>query len=143
MWNKITCFCFLARIGDKPLLLTSGRLRPSSGVFARLKKKSHFWPMVLNVLGYQFHLLCNVVILLMPVVITKDLPISPRFSPHKLLSRCKFSTLTTRQPVTMVEFDLTTLSRFPFLSTITLQYYGKPDQKSCFDNNRTHGIRTN
>ena len=35
-------------------------------------------------------------------MVTKDLPISPRFTPYKFLSRCKFSTLTTRQP--MVEF---------------------------------------
>ena len=34
---------------------------------------------------------------------TKDLPTSPRFTPpYKFLSRCKFSTPTTRQP--MVEF---------------------------------------
>ena len=35
-------------------------------------------------------------------VVTKDLPISPRFSPDDFFSRCKFSTLTSRQ--TMVEF---------------------------------------
>ena len=40
-------------------------------------------------------------ITILPVV-TKDLPISPRFTPYDFLSRCKFSTLTTRQP--MVEF---------------------------------------
>ena len=27
-------------------------------------------------------------------VVTKDLPISPRFTPYNFLSRCKFSTLT-------------------------------------------------
>ena len=37
-------------------------------------------------------------------VVTKDLPISPRFTPYDFLSRCKFSTLTTCQP--MVEFYL-------------------------------------
>ena len=37
-------------------------------------------------------------------VVTKDLPISPRFTPYNFLSRCKFSTLTTRQP--MVEFSI-------------------------------------
>ena len=42
----------------------------------------------LNVLGYQSHLHCNVAIL--PVV-TKDLPISPRFSPSEFFSRCKDS----------------------------------------------------
>ena len=31
-----------------------------------------------------------------PPVDTKDLPIFPRFTPHELLSRCKFSTRTTR-----------------------------------------------
>ena len=37
--------------------------------------------------------------------------ISPRFTPYNFLSRCKFSTLTTRQP--MVEFYLLTFPRFP------------------------------
>ena len=40
----------------------------------------------------------NLVITILPVV-TKDLPISPRFTPYDFLSRCKFSTLTTRQPM--------------------------------------------
>ena len=44
-------------------------------------------------------------------VVTKDLPISPRFTPYESLSRCEFSTLTTRQP--MIEFYLLTFSRFP------------------------------
>ena len=43
----------------------------------------------------------DLIITILPVV-TKDLPISPRFTPYNFLSRCKFSTLTTRQP--MVEF---------------------------------------
>ena len=46
----------------------------------------------LNVLGYQSYLLCNVAML---SVVSKDLPISPRFSPYDVLSRFKFSTLTT------------------------------------------------
>ena len=53
----------------------------------------------------------NVAILL---VDTKDLsPLSPvHFTPYKFLSRCKFSTLTPRQP--MVEFYLVSIfSRFP------------------------------
>ena len=50
------------------------------------------------------------IITILPVV-TKDLPISPRFTPYDFLSRCKFSTLTTRQP--MVEFYLLTFPRFP------------------------------
>ena len=48
---------------------------------------------------------CYVAIL--PVV-TKDIPISPRFSPSDFLSRCKFSTLTIRQP--MVVFYMLTFS---------------------------------
>ena len=38
-------------------------------------------------------------------VVTKDLPISPRFPPYNFVWRCKFSTLTSRQA--MVEFLLT------------------------------------
>ena len=45
----------------------------------------------------------DLIITILPVV-TKDLPISPRFTPYNFLSRCKFSTLTTRQP--MVELDI-------------------------------------
>ena len=56
----------------------------------------------------RFGLLLLITIL--PVV-TKDLPISPRFTPYDLLSRCKFSILTTRQPT--VEFYLLTFPRFP------------------------------
>ena len=37
-------------------------------------------------------------------VVSKDLLISPRFTPYEFLSRCKFSNLTARQP--MVEFSL-------------------------------------
>ena len=48
------------------------------------------------------------------------------------LSRCKFSTLTTRQP--MVEFYLLTLPRFPLR---------KKEHKSYFGKNRTHDFRTN
>ena len=47
------------------------------------------------------------------------------------LSRCKFSTLTTRQP--MVEFYLLTFPRFPLR---------KKEHKSCFGKNRTHDFRT-
>ena len=45
----------------------------------------------------------DLIITILPVV-TKDLPISSRFTPYDILSRSKFSTLTTRQP--MVEFYL-------------------------------------
>ena len=54
-----------------------------------------------------------------------------RFTPYNLLSRYKFSTLTTRQP--MVEFYLLTFPHFP------LQ---KKEHKSYFGNNRTHDFRT-
>ena len=64
-------------------------------------------------------------------VVTKDLPISPRFTPYNFLSRCKSSTLTTRQP--MVEFYLLTFPRFPLR---------KKEHKSYFGKNRTHDFRT-
>ena len=48
------------------------------------------------------------------------------------LSRCKFSTRTTRQP--MVEFYLLTLPRFPLR---------KKEHKFYFGKNRTHDFRTN
>ena len=47
------------------------------------------------------------------------------------LSRCKFSTLTTRQP--MVEFCLLTFPRFPLR---------KKEHKSYLGKNRTHDFRT-
>ena len=47
------------------------------------------------------------------------------------LSRCKFSTLTTRQP--MVEFYLLTFPRFPLR---------KKEHKSYIGKNRTHDFRT-
>ena len=70
------------------------------------------------------------IITILPVV-TKDLPISPRSTPYDFLSRCKFSTLTTRQP--MVEFYLLTFPRFPLR---------KKEHKSYFGKNRTHDFRT-
>ena len=45
-------------------------------------------------------------------MVTKDLPISPRFTPYEFVSRCKFSTFTTRQP--MVGYYLLTFTRFIF-----------------------------
>ena len=72
----------------------------------------------------------DLVITTLPVV-TKDLPISPRFTPYDFLSRCKFSTLTIRQP--MVEFYLLTFPRFPLR---------KKGHKSYFGKNRTHDFRT-
>ena len=72
----------------------------------------------------------NLIITILPMV-TQDLPISPRFTPYNFLSRCKFSTLTTRQP--MVEFFLLTFPRFPLR---------KKEHKSYFGKNRTHDFRT-
>ena len=70
------------------------------------------------------------IVTILPVV-TKNLPISPRFTPYNFLSRCKFSTLTTRQP--MVGFYLLTFPRFPLR---------KKEDKSYFGKNRTHDFRT-
>ena len=72
----------------------------------------------------------DLIITILPVV-TKDLPISPRFTTYNFLSRCKFSTLTTRQP--MVGFYLLTFPRFPLR---------KKEHKSYFGKNRTHDFRT-
>ena len=74
----------------------------------------------------------DLIITILPVV-AKDLPISPRFTPYTFLSRCKFSTLTTRQP--MVEFYLLTFPRFPLLVR-------KKEHQSYFGKNRTHDFRT-
>ena len=63
-------------------------------------------------------------------VVTKGLPISPRFTPYVFLSRCKFSNLTIRQ--TMVEFYLLTFPRFPLR---------KGEHRSYLDKNRTHDFR--
>ena len=62
---------------------------------------------------------------------TKDLPISPRFTPFDILSQCKVSNLTIRQA--MVEFYLLTFPRFPLR---------KKEHKSSFGKNRTHDFRT-
>ena len=71
----------------------------------------------------------DLIITILPMV-TKDLPISPRFTPYSFLSRCKFCTLTTRQP--MVEFYLLAFPRFPLR---------KKEHESYFDENRTHDFR--
>ena len=73
----------------------------------------------------------DLIITILPVV-TKDLPISPRFTPCNFLSRCKFSTLTTRQP--MVEIYLLTFPRFPLRKKEHKSYF--------FGKNRTHDFRT-
>ena len=71
----------------------------------------------------------DLIITILPVV-TKDLPISPRFTPYNFLSRCKFSTLTTRQP--MVE-SYSRSHAFRYERTNTNPTFGK---------NRTHDFRT-
>ena len=73
----------------------------------------------------------HLIITILPVV-TKDLPISPRYTPYIFLSRCKFRALTARQPV-MVEFYLLTFRRFQLR---------KKEHKSYFGKNRTHDFRT-
>ena len=72
----------------------------------------------------------DLLITILPVVI-KGIPIFSRFTPYDFLSRCKFSTLTTRQP--MVELYLLTFPRFPLR---------KEEHKSYFGKNRTHDFRT-
>ena len=72
----------------------------------------------------------DLIITILPVV-TKDMPISPRFTPSGFSSRCNFSDLTTRQP--MVEFYLLTFPRFPLR---------KKERKSYFGKNPTHDFRT-
>ena len=57
--------------------------------------------------------------------------LSPVHALQFFLSRCKFSTLTTRQP--MVEFYLLTFPRFPLR---------KKEHKSYSGKNRTHDFRT-
>ena len=59
----------------------------------------------------------DLIITILPVV-TKDLPVSPRFTPYDFLSRCKLSNFTTRQP--MVEFYLLTFPRFPLRKNTNL-----------------------
>ena len=54
-------------------------------------------------------------------VCTKDLPISPRFTPCDFLSRWNFSILTTRLPIDEIYF--LTFSRFPLR---------KKEYKSCY-----------
>ena len=60
----------------------------------------------------------DLIITMLPGV-TKDLPISPRFTPYDFLSRCMFSTLTTLQP--MIELERI-MSRFGSLSVWVVGY---------------------
>ena len=81
-------------------------------------------------LSSHLYLPMDLIITILPVV-TKDLPLSPVQALQFVLSRCKFSTLTTRQP--MVEFYLLTFPRFPLR---------KKEHKSYSGKNRTHDFRT-
>ena len=72
----------------------------------------------------------DLIITILPVV-TKDLPISPPFTPYDFSSRCKFSTLTTRH--SKVEFYILTFPRFPLR---------KKEHNSYFGKNRTHDFCT-
>ena len=72
----------------------------------------------------------DLIITILPVV-TKDPPISPRFTPYDFLSLCKFSTIKTRR--VGVEFYLLAFPRFPLR---------KNEYKSYFGKNRTHDFRT-
>ena len=57
----------------------------------------------------------DLLITILPVV-TKDLPISPRFTPYNFLSRCKFSTFTTRQPMVAPGHEYVDASRDALLA---------------------------
>ena len=58
-------------------------------------------------------------------------PVDTKDPPYDFLSRCKFSHLTTRQPI--AEFYLLTFTRFPLR---------KKEHKSYLGKNRTHDFRT-
>ena len=64
---------------------------------------------------------------ILPVVI-KDLPISPRLTSYDFLSRCKLSTLTTRQLALMVEFYL--LLTITHVVLITLSAINSTDART-------------
>ena len=72
---------------------------------------------------FESHLSPMYLIIAIQPVVTKDLPISPLFTPYDFLSRCKFSTLTIRRP--MVEFYLLTFPRFPLRKKEHKSYVGK------------------
>ena len=73
----------------------------------------------------------DLIITILPVD-TKDLPISPRFTPYDFFIAMQVQhSYTTRQP--MVEFYLLTFPRFPLR---------KKEHKSYFGKNRTHDFRT-
>ena len=94
--------------------------------------------MGLNVLGLAISptAMAAITILLMPAV-TKDIPhlsLSPVLALRFFLSPCKFSTLTTRQPINVVECYLLLFSR--------CSLYRRRNKNPAFDKNRTHNFRT-
>ena len=95
----------------------------SRGIPPQLPQKGDFYLFIFISLiaggSHHYHPACG-----------KDLPISPRFMPYGFLSRCKFGTLTTCQP--MVQFYLLTFPRFPLR---------KKEHKSYFGKSRSHDFR--
>ena len=85
---------------------------------------SHSWPS-LNVLGYQSQLLYNTIAMWQYCHCEHEgsSHLSPVLALCFFLSRCKFSTLTTRQPMVEFDFYLLTFSRSPLR---------KPEYKSLF-----------
>ena len=80
-----------------PVAISENKLTASLGPRSvrRLQQRGHTIDLLITILS----------------VVTKDLPISPRFTPYDFLSRCKFSNLILVNQ--MVELYLLTLSRFP------------------------------
>ena len=58
----------------------------------------------------------DLIITILPVV-SKDLPISPRFMRYDFLSRCKFSTLSTRQPMVELKETKEKMARYGIIRT--------------------------
>ena len=74
----------------------------------------------------------DLIITILPVV-TKDLPISPRFTPYIFFIAMQVQHSYNSSTNVMVEFYLLTFPRFPLR---------KKEHKSYFGKNRTHDFRT-
>ena len=74
----------------------------------------------------------DLVITILPVV-TKDLPISPRFTPYIFFIAMQVQHSYNSSTEPMVEFYLLTFPRFPLR---------KKEHKSYFGKNRTHDFRS-
>ena len=68
------------------------------------------------------------------MVVTKDLPISPRFTPYEFVSRCKFSTHSYNSSPNGQILPILTFPRFPLRK--------KEKTQILLDKNRTHDFRT-